>query len=277
MINKIVASTAILATTALAQSAGSAIVINQCNYPVWVTNVPASGGGQSQIGPNTLQTGQSYSQSYTELSNGDGWSIKLSKSSSLDQIMQYEYTFHNDGIIWYDLSDVNGDPWEGDWTFTATGDCTPKQTAYQYSTDDAYGMQACPDTSSVTVTLCGTGSGGTSSGGGSWGSSPAASPPASAPTSAAPAPSSPSAPYIPSIASIAPWNPAASGGSFGEKAAAPAAPESSTLATVVQNAAQTVTNMHTVVVTEYVTASPVPAPAKRHEHLHRHMAHHQHF
>ena len=25
-------------------------------------------------------------------------------------ILQFEYTFHNDGIIWYDLSEVDGFP-----------------------------------------------------------------------------------------------------------------------------------------------------------------------
>ncbi|KAH0021838.1 hypothetical protein KCU78_g5982, partial [Aureobasidium melanogenum] len=80
---------------------------------------------------------------------------KLSNSSSLSNILQYEYTFQNDGTIWYDLSEVNGNPWDGDWEITSnTASCTPKQQAYRYATDDAYGMQACPFDATITVTLC---------------------------------------------------------------------------------------------------------------------------
>ncbi|KAK3110908.1 hypothetical protein LTR53_014337, partial [Teratosphaeriaceae sp. CCFEE 6253] len=105
----------------------------------------------------TLEPNDSYSQQWTELTNGNGWSIKLSPDATLDNILQYEYTFHNDGTIWYDLSDVDGNPWDGNWEITATsaGDtCAPKQQAYRYATDDAYGMQACPQDAEITVTLC---------------------------------------------------------------------------------------------------------------------------
>ncbi|RMY27866.1 hypothetical protein D0865_15907, partial [Hortaea werneckii] len=85
------------------------------------------------------------------------WSLKLSKDQDLDHILQYEYTFQDDGTIWYDLSQVNGNPWDGDWMITANSEsstCSPKQQAYRYATDDAYGMQACPQDSDITVTLC---------------------------------------------------------------------------------------------------------------------------
>lgn len=152
----IIASVAIMATSALAQSVGSAVVVNACSYDVYLCNVPAADGGYTEI-DQTLSPNDTYSQQFTELTNSDGWSLKLSKTTELDTIMQYEYTFHNDGIIWYDLSDVNGNPWDGDWEITASsasGTCTPKQQAYRYATDDAYGMQACPQDSVITVTLC---------------------------------------------------------------------------------------------------------------------------
>jgi len=134
---------------------GSAIVINKCTYDVYLANTPAADGGYSEI-DETLSSNGQYSQQYTELSNGDGWSLKLSNSStSWTDILQYEYTFHDDGTIWYDLSEVNGNPWDGNWEITSsTSTCAPKQQAYRYATDDAYGMQACPDDASITVTLC---------------------------------------------------------------------------------------------------------------------------
>ncbi|KAK5111987.1 hypothetical protein LTR62_004521 [Meristemomyces frigidus] len=153
----IIATVAVLASSAVAQSVGSATVINQCNYDVYMANTPAQFGGFSEV-DETLKTGDSYTQTWTELTNGNGWSLKLSKSNTdWSNIMQYEYTFHNDGIIWYDISDVNGNPWNSDWEITANSSsstCTPKQQAYRYATDDAYGMQSCPQDSDITVTLC---------------------------------------------------------------------------------------------------------------------------
>jgi len=154
----IIATVALLAASALADSIGQAVVVNKCNYNVLMHNTPAADGGYTEI-DKTLSPNDSYTMQWTQLSNGDGWSIKLGKEDCDWQtnLMQYEYTFHGDGIIWYDLSDVNGNPWDGDWEITASSassTCTPKQQAYRYATDDAYGMQACPQDSVITVTLC---------------------------------------------------------------------------------------------------------------------------
>ncbi|KAF2231372.1 hypothetical protein EV356DRAFT_506935 [Viridothelium virens] len=138
---------------------GFAIVQNQCSYPVYVVNVPAADGGFDQSTYTLHSNGANapYRFQYTQLNNQDGWSIKLSKSATdLSNIMQFETTFHDDGTIWYDLSDVNGNPWDKNWMITASNEssCNPKQQAYRYSTDDAYGMQACKQGASLTVTLC---------------------------------------------------------------------------------------------------------------------------
>lgn len=146
---------ALMGASAAASSIGSAHVVNKCSYDVTLCNVPSAGGGFDQQ-ETTLKPGQAWNQSWTELTNGNGWSIKLSKDKIIGgNILQYEYTFHNDGIIWYDLSCVDGNPWDKDWEITATGSsCSPKQQAYRYSTDDAYGMQSCGQDASITVTLC---------------------------------------------------------------------------------------------------------------------------
>lgn len=155
MFATLVASAALLASTAYAGSPGSAVVINGCKYDVQVNAVPAQFGGYDES-DHTLSPGQTFTQQWTQLSNGAGWSIKLAKHAGDRSIMQYEYTYQNDGTIWYDLSCVDGNPWDGNWEITAHGDstCTPKQQAYRYSTDDAYGMQSCNDNVTVTVTLC---------------------------------------------------------------------------------------------------------------------------
>ncbi|KAI6839967.1 hypothetical protein KC340_g2439 [Hortaea werneckii] len=152
----ITATAALMAGSAMAQSVGNAIIENMCSYNVELTVVPAQNGGYETT-QHTLNSGGSYSTQWKELSTGAGWSLKLSKDQDLDHILQYEYTFQDDGTIWYDLSQVNGNPWDGDWMITANSEsstCSPKQQAYRYATDDAYGMQACPQDSDITVTLC---------------------------------------------------------------------------------------------------------------------------
>lgn len=147
-------SVAALVAAVAADSIGSAIVVNKCNYDVYLYNTPSAGGGYSEI-DKVLSTDDTYSQQYVELTNGNGWSIKLSNSTDLSDILQYEYTFHDDGTIWYDLSAVNGNPWDSNWEITAdVSTCVPRQAAYRYATDDAYGMQSCPDDATITVTLC---------------------------------------------------------------------------------------------------------------------------
>lgn len=154
MFSKTIATSALLAFAAVAHGQGSAIVVNSCDYDVYVTNVPASISGLSEIGPLTIAPGSSYSQVYTELPSAGGWSIKLSTAADSADVLQYEYSYPGSETIFYDLSQINGDPWGGNWAFSSEGDCTPEQTAYTYPSDDLAAMQACPDTSSVTLTLC---------------------------------------------------------------------------------------------------------------------------
>src|ERR1700760_2711629 len=152
MIKPVLATTALFAARALAQ--GSAVVVNHCDYEVYLANTPAQGNGFNAINQVLTAGGGSYSQAWTHLTTG-GWSIKLARSKNFaSNLMQYEYTYTPGSPLWFDLSDVNGNPWDADWEITATGDCSPKQQAYRFATDDAYGMQACPSDSTITVTLC---------------------------------------------------------------------------------------------------------------------------
>ncbi|KAF1345388.1 hypothetical protein BDV97DRAFT_372596 [Delphinella strobiligena] len=153
MKNSVIATAALVAAAA-AQSIGSAVVVNKCQYDVYLYNVPAADGGYTED-DKILSTDDTYEQQWTELTNLQGWSMKLSNSTSLNYILQYEYTFLDDGTIWYDLSEVNGNPWDGNWEITSdSSTCVPKQQAYRYATDDAYGEQACPQDATITVTLC---------------------------------------------------------------------------------------------------------------------------
>lgn len=274
MINAFIASAALLGTGALAGGMGSAVVVNKCSYDVSLSNVPASGGGYSTV-DQKLSAGDTYSQTWTALSNTMGWSIKLFKGQDMSNILQYEYTCHEDGIIWYDLSEVNGNPWDKNWEITATGNCSPRQAAYRYATDDAYGMQDCPEDSTITVTLCSGESGGAAPSGGA-----PSSPAESAPASEAPSSEAPST-YAPQPSTH--WG----GHSWGNKIAEPAstvedkkaAPvDPSTLDTSSVPVSEPpkdpnavyVTNVHTEYITHTVTAE---APKRHHTHHARRHGH----
>jgi len=280
---------------------GYAHIINKCSYPVYLYDTPAADGGQNESDYTLAANGGTHKQQWTELTNGQGWSKKLTKvEGDLSQIMQYEYTYHADGYIWFDLSDVNGNPWDGDWEITAEGAgcgadevCTPRQAAYQYATDDAYGMQSCNQTASVTVTLC--------SGDSDSGSSPSAyssssavasstsvySAPSSsyeAPTSTSSyvAPSSTAAPVTTSESSsstVAPASTSAThswghGGYSHTWAHEAVASPATTLATIVA-APSDDSNVLVIVTTEIAyTTVDMPAPTKRSEHHHQHHQHH---
>merc|ERR1711868_153965 len=77
MISNIITVTALLASAPLANAFGNAVVKNACKYEVKLCNVPASGGGYEQI-DKMIQPNETYTQEYTELTNGNGWAIKLS-------------------------------------------------------------------------------------------------------------------------------------------------------------------------------------------------------
>ncbi|TKA57863.1 hypothetical protein B0A55_12512 [Friedmanniomyces simplex] len=282
-----------MASSALAQSVGRAIVVNACEYEVYVCGVPAEGGGYTEI-DKTLSPNDTFTQQWTELSNSQGWSIKLSKDTALANIMQYEYTFHNDGTIWYDLSDVNGNPWNSDWEITAespSSTCTPKQQAYRYATDDAYGMQACPQDSVITVTLC-SGESQNNGGAASASSSVAAATSSiasassvsvySTPSSEAPAPTSVESTTTTSAGSVASTTPVASSTpittaqSWRSHSWQQANAAATTLATSLVASSTTTTapngatvvDVQTAVVAEIVTAT---VNAKRHAHHPHHI------
>lgn len=284
---------AALAATVAADSVGQAIVVNKCSSDVYLQNTPSDDGVHTEV-DKTLKTGDSYSQTYTQLANNMGWSLKLSNSTSMDNIMQYEYTFLDDGVIWYDMSNVNGNPWDGNWLFTSDDStCKPTHGAYQYSTDDANGMQAsCDQSASITVTLCAQDDNSDGSDVSSSASSavysttaPASSAAASSAavsTSAAssPAPSTTStAAKATSSAVESAWNgkPWAAGKAVVISTPTTAAAPTTTLVTSVVTSAATSTEGDVVWVTDvaYVTEY-VTAASKRDVHHHQHHARHPH-
>lgn len=146
-----------LAAVAAARYVGHGVIVNNCEFNVSIDVTPAAGNGYDQL-YTELSQHQVYSQTFIELAFG-GWSLKISLGDPAD-IMQFEYTldpYEYGGIVWFDLSYVNGNPFDGNWSIVGdspTGDCHPEYRAYEYSTDDVNGMQNCPMDSTVMVELC---------------------------------------------------------------------------------------------------------------------------
>lgn len=139
-LSTIVAS--LLASASVVQGLGAAHVHNKCGYKVYLDNVPAAGGGRSTIS-KTLPPGGSYSQHWTKLSNGDGWSIKTrkNKNGGASHILQLEYTYTG-SKVYYDVSAVNGSPF-GHHSVSGAGIC---------SNDGA--LKSCPPAANIKLTLC---------------------------------------------------------------------------------------------------------------------------
>jgi len=200
-----IAAFAAAATTV--QAVGSAIIHNQCTFPVYMWTVDAQ---RNPSTPTTIGSGSTWSEGYHTPSSG-GVSLKISKTTSCDKITQFEYTvasYSGQNFIWYDGSNVDCTGAEcpfqpyGVGLTTSKGAACPSRNCsagasqcdgfYTVYNDDQNSL-SCDESADVILTLCtekGSVSGG-SSGGSSYGGSPSAASVASVPASSAPAAAAP--------------------------------------------------------------------------------------
>ena len=90
---------------------GSAIVTNNCGFSVLLRSVDDSVGPEVTIAP-----GGTYSEQFHTSGNGGGISIKVDQNgdpASSGDIAQFEYTLA-DNLVYYDLSLINGDPFQAE-------------------------------------------------------------------------------------------------------------------------------------------------------------------
>lgn len=98
-----------LAQTALA--VGNAIVQNNCEDPIYLWSVGGSVGQQIKIAP-----GDGYAEAFRHDAASGGVSLKITRNEDglYDGSAQMNYAYTLDGDnVWYDLSDVFGDPFQG--------------------------------------------------------------------------------------------------------------------------------------------------------------------
>lgn len=152
------ASAAVLAFASIAQ-ASSAIVDNQCGFPVYLWSVGDTSSEMITIESN----GTPYSEEYQTRAEG-GISLKISTEYEDQNIVtQFEYTL--DGAsLWYDVSNVNGFPFSQDGLelIPAESSCrnvtcpAGEGTCHAAYTnwDDNWATAECDSTSDLTMTLC---------------------------------------------------------------------------------------------------------------------------
>jgi len=150
----------------LDDSTGQATVLNNCNFDVFVyacSQNPANCTGESTIAAN----GGTFDETYLDASTL-GRSIKIGTTAGETDkpILQFEYTNNGNGSVFYDLSEVNGNPF-GEFGFALTSDnpaCfqaeCPAPSTHDVCpfvfTDPTNGtVSNCPIGSSTGVTLCG--------------------------------------------------------------------------------------------------------------------------
>jgi hypothetical protein len=86
-------------------TSGKATIINSCKYPVYVS--PVFGGSSSSHFPpqELIPVNSSWSQDFQPLPDG-GVSLKVSNTTSLVNVTQFEYTAKAEGVgeVYYDIS-----------------------------------------------------------------------------------------------------------------------------------------------------------------------------
>jgi hypothetical protein len=165
-----------LATFAAAISSvnalGSAIINNNCAFPVYLWAVDAQRNPSS---PTTIAAGGSYSEEYHTPSSG-GVSLKLSTTTAKQYITQFEYTvqsYLSNPFVWYDGSNVDCTDSECPfWNYginlktsdpsCPTRDCPVAQVCTGFYTlwNDDVNSLSCDDTADTIMTLCSVNTGG---------------------------------------------------------------------------------------------------------------------
>ena len=140
---------------------GTAFIANWCSFEVYVWSV-------ANVTNNTINylapiIGE-FSETYRTNPNGGGISLKISMTPVDSNITQFEYTYHiNDSNIFYDISNVNGYPFE-EWGLALSPSspncssisCDPyvPVCADVYNQPSDFATKNCDVSANLTLTLC---------------------------------------------------------------------------------------------------------------------------
>ncbi|KAI9719943.1 MAG: hypothetical protein M1828_005981 [Chrysothrix sp. TS-e1954] len=154
---------AVAAQAMEASALGSAHVRNSCGFPVYVYVCKKGTCGGILTLPAHTGT---YTEKYTTVFN-DGHSIKIGRAAGEGPkpILQFEYTNSPGAHVYYDLSEINGHPFDDYGVTLTTTDsscfhkhCPPHDTNcgfYEHRGEGDAATKSCSKAQSIGVTLCG--------------------------------------------------------------------------------------------------------------------------
>jgi hypothetical protein len=143
----------IAALAPLASAVGNAVVTNHCNFPVYLWSVGGSVGPQQ-----TIAAGASYSEPLHHDPASGGIALKITTVANglYNGSPQTNFAYTLDpGTVWYDLSDVFGDPFSGKTMVVRPSDTQCSKICWPQGVNPG-GSQTknCNSASSITLNLC---------------------------------------------------------------------------------------------------------------------------
>ncbi|KAL9049072.1 MAG: hypothetical protein Q9162_007409 [Coniocarpon cinnabarinum] len=97
---------------------GGVVINNYCEFDVFYDNVPEQGRGMDEFG--TIKAGDSYRTSFDAPQIGHSLKLSLYERNNTD-VLQFEYSTTMDMHIDYDVSIVDGNPFNP-WGFSLDAD-----------------------------------------------------------------------------------------------------------------------------------------------------------
>jgi Blastomyces yeast-phase-specific protein len=153
MRNSITILAAVSSLSSLASAVGNAVVLNNCAFPVYVWSVDSTVSQEY-----TINQGQSYSEVLHSDPTTGGVAIKITTvedglyNSSPETIYAYSLT---NGEVWYDLSDVFGDPFSGSPLTVTPSDASCGTISWPDGVSPTGSqVNVCEDAANITLTLC---------------------------------------------------------------------------------------------------------------------------
>ncbi|PLB52148.1 hypothetical protein P170DRAFT_444197 [Aspergillus steynii IBT 23096] len=139
--------------TPLVSAVGSAIVKNNCKHPIYLWSVGGS------VGPKkTIQPGGTYSETFRRDPASGGVSLKITKVNDgiFNGSPQLNFAYTLDGNqLWYDLSDVFGDPFAGSALVVKPKDTGCSKICWPQGTPPGGSqVKICSADSDETLTVC---------------------------------------------------------------------------------------------------------------------------
>lgn len=152
--------TSILSLTALAlglatsvSAVGQAQVVNNCNMDVSLWSVGGSIAGPWRLAAN----GGTYSEELVTdpTSGGKALKITIPTDGLYTGAPQTDFAYNLEGAqVWYDLSDVFGDPFAGDKLVVSSGASCPSIVWPAGTNPGGDQTQVCGSDNNVVLTLC---------------------------------------------------------------------------------------------------------------------------